>query len=241
MEKEFGDSFLYDLTPDQARAIEETRRDMMSPIPMDRVVCGDVGYGKTEVAMRAAFKAVSAGKQVAVLVPTTILAEQHGRNFRDRFADYPVKVAVLSRFGKPADQKIAIQEVRRGVVDIVIGTHRLLSKDVAFKDLGLVIIDEEHRFGVKQKEKIRAFRDVVDVLALSATPIPRTMGQALGGLKGLSVIETPPGREGFPSAPMWAPSTPKSWWPPWNKNSDAAARCFMFTTVSNPLRNAANG
>jgi transcription-repair coupling factor (superfamily II helicase) len=192
MEKEFGDSFLYDLTPDQARAIEETRRDMMSPIPMDRVVCGDVGYGKTEVAMRAAFKAVSAGKQVAVLVPTTILAEQHGRNFRDRFADYPVKVAVLSRFGKPADQKIAIQEVRRGVVDIVIGTHRLLSKDVAFKDLGLVIIDEEHRFGVKQKEKIRAFRDVVDVLALSATPIPRTMGQALGGLKGLSVIETPP-------------------------------------------------
>jgi transcription-repair coupling factor (superfamily II helicase) len=192
MEKEFGDSFLYDLTPDQSRAIEETRRDMMSPIPMDRVVCGDVGYGKTEVAMRAAFKAVSAGKQVAVLVPTTILAEQHGRNFRDRFADYPVKVAVLSRFGKPGDQKIALQDVGRGVVDIVIGTHRLLSKDVAFKDLGLVIIDEEHRFGVKQKERIRAFRDVVDVLALSATPIPRTMGQALGGLKGLSVIETPP-------------------------------------------------
>lgn len=192
MEKEFGDSFLYDLTPDQARAIDETRRDMMSPVPMDRVVCGDVGYGKTEVAMRAAFKAVSAGKQVAVLVPTTILAEQHGRNFRERFADYPVKVAVLSRFGKPSDQKISLQEVGRGVVDIVIGTHRLLSKDVAFKDLGLVIIDEEHRFGVKQKEKIRAFRDVVDVLALSATPIPRTMGQALGGLKGLSVIETPP-------------------------------------------------
>jgi transcription-repair coupling factor (superfamily II helicase) len=192
MEKEFGDSFLYTLTPDQSRAIEETRRDMMSPIPMDRVVCGDVGYGKTEVAMRAAFKAVSAGKQVAVLVPTTILAEQHGRNFRERFADYPVTVAVLSRFGKPADQKIAIADVRRGVVDIVIGTHRLLSKDVAFKDLGLVIIDEEHRFGVKQKEKIRAFRDVVDVLALSATPIPRTLGQALGGLKGLSVIETPP-------------------------------------------------
>ncbi len=192
LEKEFGDSFLYDLTPDQARAIEETRRDMMSPIPMDRVVCGDVGYGKTEVAMRAAFKAVSAGKQVAVLVPTTILAEQHGRNFRERFADYPVSVAVLSRFGKPADQKTAIQDVRRGVIDIVIGTHRLLSPDVAFKDLGLVIIDEEHRFGVKQKERIRAFRDVVDVLALSATPIPRTMGQALGGLKGLSVIESPP-------------------------------------------------
>jgi transcription-repair coupling factor (superfamily II helicase) len=192
MEKEFGTSFLYELTPDQARAIEETRQDMMRPIPMDRVVCGDVGYGKTEVAMRAAFKAVTAGKQVAVLVPTTILAEQHGRNFRDRFADYPVRVAVLSRFGKPADQKVAIQDVRRGVIDIVIGTHRLLSPDVAFKDLGLVIIDEEHRFGVKQKERIRAFRDVVDVLALSATPIPRTMGQALGGLRGLSVIETPP-------------------------------------------------
>ncbi|MBL8023598.1 MAG: transcription-repair coupling factor [Elusimicrobia bacterium] len=192
MEQEFGSSFLYELTPDQARAIEETRQDMMNPIPMDRVVCGDVGYGKTEVAMRAAFKAVTAGKQVAVLVPTTILAEQHGRNFRDRFADYPVRVAVLSRFGKPADQKVSLQDVQRGVVDIVIGTHRLLSADVAFKDLGLVIIDEEHRFGVKQKERIRAFRDVVDVLALSATPIPRTMGQALGGLKGLSVIESPP-------------------------------------------------
>lgn len=192
MEKEFGESFLYDLTKDQARAIDETRRDMMSPIPMDRVVCGDVGYGKTEVAMRAAFKAVSAGKQVAVLVPTTILAEQHGRNFRERFADYPVKAAVISRFNKPVDQKKTLQEVGQGIVDIVIGTHRLLSKDVSFKDLGLVIIDEEHRFGVKQKERIRAFRDVVDVLALSATPIPRTMGQALGGLKGLSVIETPP-------------------------------------------------
>jgi transcription-repair coupling factor (superfamily II helicase) len=192
LEKEFGASFLYDLTPDQARAIEETKRDMMSPIPMDRLVCGDVGYGKTEVAMRAAFKAVCAGKQVALLVPTTILAEQHGRNFKDRFADYPVRVAILSRFSKPADVKTAIDEIRRGVIDIVVGTHRLLSADVSFKDLGLVIIDEEHRFGVKQKEKIRAFRDVVDVLALSATPIPRTMGQALGGIKGLSVIESPP-------------------------------------------------
>lgn len=192
LEKEFGASFLYDLTPDQARAIEETKQDMMRPVPMDRLVCGDVGYGKTEVAMRAAFKAICAGKQVALLVPTTILAEQHGRNFKDRFADYPVRVAVLSRFTKPADLKTAVDEIRRGAVDIVVGTHRLLSPDISFKDLGLVIIDEEHRFGVKQKEKIRAFRDVVDVLALSATPIPRTMGQALGGIKGLSVIETPP-------------------------------------------------
>ncbi len=192
LEQEFGASFLYELTPDQARAIEETKRDMMAPTPMDRLVCGDVGYGKTEVAMRAALKAVGAGKQVGVLVPTTILAEQHGRNFRDRFADYPVTVAVISRFSSPAEQKRIVQDVRRGAVDIVVGTHRLLSPDVAFKDLGLLIIDEEHRFGVKQKEKFLAFRDVVDVLALSATPIPRTLGQALGGIKALSVIETPP-------------------------------------------------
>ena len=192
MEKEFAASFVYDLTPDQARAIEETKRDMMRPMPMDRLVCGDVGYGKTEVAMRAALKAVSAGKQVALLVPTTILAEQHGRNFRDRFADYPVSVAVLSRFSAPAERKRVIQDVRRGVIDIIVGTHALLSPEVVFKDLGLLIIDEEHRFGVKQKERFLAFRDVVDVLALSATPIPRTMGSALGGLKALSVIETPP-------------------------------------------------
>jgi transcription-repair coupling factor (superfamily II helicase) len=192
LEQEFGASFLYELTPDQARAIEETKRDMTRPLPMDRLVCGDVGYGKTEVALRAAFKAVCAGKQVAVLVPTTILAEQHGRNFRDRLADYPVGVAVLSRFSKPADQKRIVRDIQRGVVDVAVGTHRLLSPDVTFKDLGLIIIDEEHRFGVKQKERIKAFRDTVDVLALSATPIPRTLGSALGGLKGLSIIETPP-------------------------------------------------
>ncbi len=192
MEKEFGDSFLYDLTPDQAKAINEVKADMISPRPMDRLVCGDVGYGKTEVAMRAAFKAVAAGKQVAVLVPTTILAEQHGRNFRDRFADYPVSIAVLSRFSNPASQKTILTDLRRGVIDVIIGTHRLLSPDVGFKNLGLVIIDEEHRFGVKQKEKIMAFRDTVDVLALSATPIPRTLGASLGGIKALSIIESPP-------------------------------------------------
>jgi transcription-repair coupling factor (superfamily II helicase) len=192
LEKEFGASFLYELTPDQAKAIDEVRSDMMRPRPMDRLVCGDVGYGKTEVALRAAFKAVSNGRQVAVLVPTTILADQHGRNFRERFADYPVSVAVLSRFAKPAEVKSVLADLRRGVIDIVVGTHRLLSADVVFKNLGLVIIDEEHRFGVKQKERIMAYRDVVDVLALSATPIPRTMGAALGGIKSLSVIESPP-------------------------------------------------
>ncbi len=209
MEKEFAASFLYELTADQARAIEDTKRDMMRPTPMDRLICGDVGYGKTEVAMRAALKAASAGKQVGVLVPTTILAEQHGRNFRDRFADYPVSVAVLSRFSKPDEQKRVIQDLRRGVIDIVIGTHRLLSPDIVFKDLGLLIIDEEHRFGVKQKDRFLAFRDVVDVLALSATPIPRTLGSALGGLKALSVIETPPeGR--LPIATHVGPFDPKA-------------------------------
>ncbi len=192
LEKEFGASFLYELTPDQAKAIEEVKNDMIRPRPMDRLVCGDVGYGKTEVAMRAAFKAVAAGRQVAVLVPTTILAEQHGRNFRERFADYPVSVAVLSRFAKPGEEKRVLADLRRGVIDILIGTHRLLSPDVTFKNLGLIIVDEEHRFGVKQKERLMAFRDVVDVLALSATPIPRTLGAAMGGVKALSVIETPP-------------------------------------------------
>ncbi|HRY29957.1 MAG TPA: transcription-repair coupling factor, partial [Elusimicrobiota bacterium] len=192
MEKEFGASFLYELTPDQAKAIEEMKSDMVRPRPMDRLVCGDVGYGKTEVALRAAFKAVVNNRQVAVLVPTTILAEQHGRNFRERFADYPVAIAVLSRFATAAEQKRVIADVRRGVIDIVIGTHRLLSPDIVFKNLGLVVIDEEHRFGVKQKERLMAFRDVVDVLALSATPIPRTLAASMGGVKSLSVIETPP-------------------------------------------------
>ncbi|HOW27081.1 MAG TPA: transcription-repair coupling factor [Elusimicrobiota bacterium] len=192
IEKEFGNGFYYELTRDQAKAIAEVKSDMMSPRPMDRLVCGDVGYGKTEVAMRAAFKAAASNKQVAVLVPTTILAEQHGRTFADRFADYPVSVAVLSRFAKPADEKRIIQDIRRGVIDIVIGTHRLLSPDIQFKNLGLVIVDEEHRFGVRQKERMTAFRETVDVLSLSATPIPRTMASSLGGLKTLSVIETPP-------------------------------------------------
>ena len=192
MEREFAEEFLYELTADQARAIAEVKTDMESPRPMDRLVCGDVGYGKTEVALRAAMKAVSGGKQAAFLAPTTILAEQHGRNLRDRFADFPVRTASLTRFTPPSEEKKVLEGLKSGTVDVVVGTHRLLSADVKFKDLGLVIIDEEHRFGVKQKERIQAFRDALDVLALSATPIPRTLGAAIGGLKGLSIIESPP-------------------------------------------------
>ncbi|MBO8159778.1 transcription-repair coupling factor [Thermosyntropha sp.] len=191
-QKEFEDLFPYEETPDQLKAIEEVKRDMESRRPMDRLICGDVGYGKTEVAMRAAFKAVMDGKQVAVLVPTTVLAEQHYQTFISRFEGFPVVIESLSRFRSGREQKRIIKDLEKGVVDLVIGTHRLLSTDVKFKDLGLLIIDEEHRFGVRQKEKIRAFKKTVDVLSLSATPIPRSLNMALTGLKDLSVIETPP-------------------------------------------------
>ena len=192
MEREFAEEFMYEATPDQARAIAEVMADMEAARPMDRLVCGDVGYGKTEVALRAAMKAAASGKQAAFLAPTTILAEQHGRNVRERFADFPVRTATLTRFTPAAEERKILEGLRDGTVDVVVGTHRLLSKDVAFKDLGLVVVDEEHRFGVKQKERIQSFRDAVDVLALSATPIPRTLGAAIGGLKALSVIESPP-------------------------------------------------
>jgi transcription-repair coupling factor (superfamily II helicase) len=165
---------------------------MDRPMPMDRLHVGDVGYGKTEVAVRAAFKAVQGGKQVAVLVPTTILAEQHGRTFMERLADFPVKTEVLSRFRTPKEQKAALERLAGGQTDIVIGTHRLLSKDVLFKDLGLLIVDEEHRFGVKHKERLKALRLSVDVLTLTATPIPRTLHLSLAGLRDLTLIETPP-------------------------------------------------
>lgn len=191
-QKEFEDAFPYEETPDQLKAIEEVKRDMESPRPMERLICGDVGYGKTEVAMRAAFKAVMDGKQVAVLVPTTVLAEQHYQTFRARFEGYPVVIECLSRFRTGREQKKIVEDLQKGVVDLVIGTHRLLSGDVKFKDLGLLIIDEEHRFGVRQKEKIRLFKKTVDVLTLSATPIPRSLYMALTGLKDMSVIETPP-------------------------------------------------
>src|SRR5690349_6255187 len=191
-QRELESAFLYEDTPDQRRASDEVKRDMERARPMDRLLVGDVGYGKTEVAVRAAFKAVQAGKQVAVLVPTTILAEQHGRTFRERLADYPVRVEVLSRFRGPKQAKEATRRLETGELDIVIGTHRLLSKDVSFHDLGLLVVDEEHRFGVRHKERLKALKLAVDVLTLTATPIPRTLHLSLAGLRDLTLLETPP-------------------------------------------------
>ncbi len=190
--REFESSFLYKETPDQLRAIADAKSDMEGERPMDRLICGDVGFGKTEVAIRAAFKAVCAGKQVAVLVPTTVLAEQHFRNFRERMSDYPIKVGLLSRFRTRAEQALTAKGMTEGTVDIVIGTHRLISKDIEFKNLGLVVIDEEQRFGVLHKEKFKAMWPLVDMLTLSATPIPRTLYMSLMGAKDMSTIETPP-------------------------------------------------
>ena len=190
--REFEASFEYEETPDQEKAIEDVIRDMSSTRPMDRLICGDVGYGKTEVAMRAAFRAVLNGKQTAVLVPTTLLAEQHYKTFSKRFAPFPVNVGVLNRFQTKREQQEIVAGVKDGSVDIVIGTHRLLQKDIGFKDLGLVIIDEEQRFGVTHKEKIRQYRTLVDVLTLTATPIPRTLHMSLTGVRDLSIIESPP-------------------------------------------------
>ncbi|HZN97982.1 MAG TPA: DEAD/DEAH box helicase, partial [Gemmatimonadales bacterium] len=190
-QRELESSFLYEDTPDQRKATEEVKRDMEQPLPMDRLLVGDVGYGKTEIAVRAAFKAVQAGKQVAVLVPTTILAEQHGRTFIERLADFPVKIEVLSRFRTAKEQKAALARLAQGQIDVVIGTHRLLSKDVVFHDLGLLVVDEEHRFGVRHKERLKALRLAVDVLTLTATPIPRTLHLSLAGLRDLTLIETP--------------------------------------------------
>lgn len=189
---EFEERFPYEETQDQLRAIQEVKADMESSRPMDRLLCGDVGYGKTEVALRAAFKAVTDGKQVAFLVPTTILAQQHYENFVERFKGFPVKIELLSRFRSPGEQKRVIKGLKAGVIDIVVGTHRLISKDVVFKDLGLLIIDEEHRFGVRHKEKLKMFRQEVDVLSMTATPIPRTLHMALSGARDLSIIDTPP-------------------------------------------------
>jgi len=189
---QFEDEFAYQETPDQLKAIRDVKKDMESRKPMDRLVCGDVGYGKTEVALRAAFKAVMDGKQVAILVPTTVLAEQHYETFKKRFQDYPANLEVLSRFKSTAAQKKIVANLANGVVDIVIATHRLLSKDIKFYNLGLLVVDEEHRFGVVQKEKIKALKEQVDVLSLSATPIPRSLHMGLTGLRDLTVIETPP-------------------------------------------------
>ena len=188
----FSDAFPFEETPDQLRAIESVVEDLRSAQPTDRVVCGDVGFGKTEVAMRAAFVAVDAGKQVAVLVPTTLLAKQHHKNFLDRFADWPVQIESLSRFETAKEQKGIMKSLAEGGVDIIIGTHKLLSKDVKYKNLGLVIIDEEHRFGVRHKEHMKALRSEVDIVTLTATPIPRTLNMGLAGMRDLSIIATPP-------------------------------------------------
>ncbi|HRS98102.1 MAG TPA: DEAD/DEAH box helicase, partial [Smithella sp.] len=190
--EEFCSTFEFEETPDQVKAIQDIHQDMDDIKPMDRLICGDAGFGKTEVAIRAAFRAVMDGKQVAVLVPTTILAEQHYQTFARRFKDFPVRVEVLNRFRRASEQKQILQDLASQKVDIIVGTHRLLQKDVAFRDLGLVIIDEEQRFGVSHKEKLKKMRTLVDVLTLSATPIPRTLHLSLVGIRDLSIINTPP-------------------------------------------------
>jgi transcription-repair coupling factor (superfamily II helicase) len=191
-QKEFEASFMFEDTPDQRRSTDEVKRDMENLAPMDRLVCGDVGFGKTEIAIRAAFKAAQAGKQCAILAPTTILAQQHFESFKDRMSGYPVNVNVISRFRSKKEQDIIIENLEKGKIDILIGTHRLLSKDIKFKDLGLLIIDEEHRFGVSAKEKLRELKANIDTLTLTATPIPRTLNFSLMGARDLSLIETPP-------------------------------------------------
>ena len=191
-QKQFEDEFPYEETPDQLSSLEEIKNDMESDKIMDRLLCGDVGYGKTEVAFRAAFKAIMDGKQVAFLVPTTILAEQHYKNMKSRFSDFPISIDMISRFRTPKEQKATLKAAKEGNVDIIVGTHRLVSKDIEFKNLGLLIVDEEQRFGVTQKEKIKNVQKNVDVLTLSATPIPRTLHMSLSGVRDISVIETPP-------------------------------------------------
>ncbi|MGI8640667.1 MAG: transcription-repair coupling factor [Pyrinomonadaceae bacterium] len=191
-QKEFEDAFPYQLTPDQSAAIEDLKQDMQTAVPMDRLIVGDVGYGKTEVAMRAAFKAVMDGKQVAILTPTTILAYQHSESFKQRFSAFPVNIELLSRFRSPKEQKAVVAKSEKGEVDILIGTHRILSNDVKLPKIGLVVVDEEQRFGVAHKEKLKQLKKKVDVLTLSATPIPRTLNMSLLGMRDLSVIETPP-------------------------------------------------
>ena len=188
-QREFEEMFPFEETEDQLNAIEATKKDMESHKIMDRLICGDVGYGKTEIAIRAAFKAIQEGKQVVFLVPTTILAQQHYNTFTQRMKEFPVRVDLLSRFRTAGEQRKTVEDLKKGLVDIVIGTHRVLSKDVGFKDLGLLIIDEEQRFGVTHKEKIKKMRDDVDVLTLTATPIPRTLHMSLIGIRDMSVLE----------------------------------------------------
>ena len=191
-QQEFEDAFEWELTPDQRTAIADIKGDLESPSTMDRLLCGDVGYGKTEVAMRAAFKAAMDGKQIAFLAPTTVLAFQHLKTLKDRFAAFPVRIDMLSRFRSKAEQKVTLDDLAAGKVEIIVGTHRLLSKDVQFRDLGLLVVDEEQRFGVAHKERIKQMRKKVDVLTMTATPIPRTLNMSLAGIRDMSIIETPP-------------------------------------------------
>src|SRR5262249_16475185 len=191
-QEEFEGAFEYELTADQKTAVTDIKRDMESSTPMDRLLCGDVGYGKTEVAMRAAFKAVMDGKQAAFLAPTTILAFQHEKTLKERFAGFPVRIDMVSRFRSKGEQKQSLTDLEGGKVDIMVGTHRLLSKDVQFRDLGLLVVDEEQRFGVAHKEKIKQLKRKVDVLTMTATPIPRTLNMSLVGIRDMSIIETPP-------------------------------------------------
>ena len=239
-QREFEDAFPYAETPDQRDAIEFVKADMEAPRPMDRLICGDVGYGKTEVALRAAFKAVQDDKQVMLLVPTTILAQQHYGTFTERLREYPVVIEHVSRFRPAAQQRDAVARFARGEVDILIGTHRLLSRDVRAKELGLLIVDEEQRFGVKQKELLRQLKLRMDVIAMSATPIPRTLQMSLAGVRDISVIETPP-RAGGRSRPTWA-STTRSWCGGRSSASTrAAARRSFSTTGSSRSTRRPNG
>ena len=184
--------FPYEETQDQLRSVEEIKEDMQKSRPMDRLLCGDVGYGKTEVALRAAFKSIIDGKQVAILVPTTILAQQHYQNILARFQEFPINIALLNRFVSAKKAKEVKEGLKKGTIDMVIGTHKVLGKDIVFKDLGLLVIDEEQRFGVRHKEKIKQMKNNIDVLTLSATPIPRTLHMSMLGVRDLSVLETPP-------------------------------------------------
>src|SRR5690606_4759854 len=191
-QRELEEAFAFVETPDQLSSIDEVKEDMQKPVPMDRLICGDVGFGKTEIAVRAAFKAVQDGTQVAVLCPTTLLVKQHVDTFSERFAAFPVKVAALSRFQTDAEAREVVEGLAKGEIDVVIGTHRLITGAVRFKQLGLVIIDEEQRFGVEHKETLKALRTDVDVLAMSATPIPRTLELAVTGIREMSTLATPP-------------------------------------------------
>ncbi|MGA0201290.1 MAG: DEAD/DEAH box helicase, partial [Prochlorotrichaceae cyanobacterium] len=191
-QQELEESFPYQPTPDQLKAVADVKRDMEGERPMDRLVCGDVGFGKTEVAIRALFKAITSGKQAALLAPTTILTQQHYHTLKERFAPYPIQVGLLNRFRSTAEKKDILQRLATGELDVVVGTHQLLGKTVKFKDLGLLVVDEEQRFGVNQKEKIKALKTEVDVLTLSATPIPRTLYMSLSGVREMSLITTPP-------------------------------------------------